>query len=53
MRHMILCTICNVRDRCVEFLPSGHFLTCEVCGQEANTRPTCGMAVESRVVVNQ
>ncbi|KAH3724447.1 hypothetical protein DPMN_050264 [Dreissena polymorpha] len=53
MRHRIVCTICNTRDRRVVFLPCGHFLTCELCGQETDTCPACRRGMNSRVVVNQ
>ncbi|KAH3724440.1 hypothetical protein DPMN_050257 [Dreissena polymorpha] len=53
MRHRIVCTICNKRDRRVVFIPCGHLLTCEVCGQETDTCPACRREVNSRVVVNQ
>ncbi|KAH3724340.1 hypothetical protein DPMN_050156 [Dreissena polymorpha] len=53
MRPLIVCTICNTRDRRVVFLPCGHLLTCEVCGQETDTCPACILDVSSRVVVNQ
>ncbi|KAH3724341.1 hypothetical protein DPMN_050157 [Dreissena polymorpha] len=53
MRHRIVCTICNTRDRRVVFIPCGHFLTCELCGQETDTCPACRLDVNSRVVVNQ
>ncbi|KAH3853424.1 hypothetical protein DPMN_095947 [Dreissena polymorpha] len=53
MRHRIVCTICNTRERRVVFLPCGHLLTCEVCGQETDTCPACRRGVNSRVVVNQ
>ncbi|KAH3784165.1 hypothetical protein DPMN_162117 [Dreissena polymorpha] len=53
MRQPIACTICNTRDRRVVFLPCGHFLTCEVCGQDSITCQSCGLRVDSRVMVNQ
>ncbi|KAH3724350.1 hypothetical protein DPMN_050166 [Dreissena polymorpha] len=53
MRHRIVCTICNTRDRRVVFIPCGHLLTCEVCGQETDTCPACGLEVISHLIVNQ
>ncbi|KAH3724339.1 hypothetical protein DPMN_050155 [Dreissena polymorpha] len=53
MRHRIVCTICGTRDRRVVFLPCGHLLACELCGQETDTCPACRRGVNSRVVVNQ
>ncbi|KAH3724383.1 hypothetical protein DPMN_050199 [Dreissena polymorpha] len=33
LRTLVLCMLCISRERCVVFLPCGHLLLCEVCGQ--------------------
>ncbi|XP_033740318.1 uncharacterized protein LOC117327448 isoform X4 [Pecten maximus] len=48
LREKFKCKVCDKNERCIVFVPCGHRITCQGCGEQASTCPHCDSKIEQR-----
>ncbi|XP_052761135.1 baculoviral IAP repeat-containing protein 3-like [Mya arenaria] len=49
LKESTMCSTCRKSEVCIVFLPCGHLISCEKCGNSVRTCMTCGQRVRGTV----
>ena len=44
-----LCKVCRREDSCMVFVPCGHLVCCQQCGERATRCPVCRMVISEKI----
>ena len=44
-----LCKVCRRKDSCMVFVPCGHLVCCQECGERATRCPVCRMDISEKI----